>query len=115
MIQIDRNSDLGEGFGPCTMGDDAAMLERVSSANIACGGHASDPETMYQTLKLATARGVVVGAHPGYNDPMGFGRRIIPMTPAEIGRMIAAQAGALIGVAAVAGAQAVSYTHLDVY
>ena len=105
MIQIDLNSDLGEGFGPWSMGDDAAMLDLVSSANIACGGHAGDPETMYQTLKLATARGVIVGAHPGYNDPMGFGRRIIPMTPAEIGRMIAAQVGALIGVAAVAGAQ----------
>ncbi len=105
MIQIDLNSDLGEGFGPWTMGDDAAMLELVSSANIACGGHASDPETMYQTLKLATARGVVVGAHPGYNDPIGFGRRIIPMTPAEVGRMIAAQVGALMGVAALAAAQ----------
>jgi UPF0271 protein len=105
MIQIDLNSDLGEGFGPWSMGDDAAMLNIVTSANIACGGHASDPETMYQTLKLATARGVIVGAHPGYNDPMGFGRRVIPMEPAEIGRMVAAQIGALQGVAALAGAR----------
>lgn len=105
MIQIDLNSDLGEGFGPWSMGDDAAMLSVVSSANIACGGHASDPETMFQTLKLATARGVIIGAHPGYNDPMGFGRRVIPMAPAEIGRMIAAQIGALQGVAALAGAR----------
>lgn len=103
MIQIDLNSDLGEGFGPWSMGDDAAMLSVVTSANIACGGHASDPETMYQTLELAAARGVIVGAHPGYNDPMGFGRRIIPMAPAEVGRMIAAQIGALQGVAALAG------------
>ena len=105
MIQIDLNSDLGEGFGPWAMGDDPAMLSVVTSANIACGGHASDPETMYQTLKLATERGVIVGAHPGYNDPMGFGRRVIPMAPAEVGRMIAAQIGALQGVAALAGAR----------
>ncbi len=105
MIQIDLNSDLGEGLGPWTMGNDAAMLDVVTSANIACGGHASDPETMYQTLQLAVARGVIIGAHPGYNDPMGFGRRIIPMTPAEIGRMVAAQIGALTGVAKLAGAQ----------
>ena len=105
MIQIDLNSDLGEGFGPWTMGSDAAMLDVVTSANIACGGHASDPETMFQTLQLASARGVIIGAHPGYNDPMGFGRRIIPMAPAEIGRMIAAQIGALAGVAALAGAR----------
>ncbi len=105
MIQIDLNSDLGEGFGAWSMGDDDAMLNIVTSANIACGGHASDPETMYQTLKLATARGVIVGAHPGYNDPMGFGRRVIPMAPVEIGRMVAAQIGALQGVAALAGAR----------
>lgn len=104
MIQsIDLNSDLGEGFGPWSMGDDATMLGLVNSANIACGGHASDPETMFETLRLATARGVIVGAHPGYNDRIGFGRRVIPMTPAEIGRMIAAQIGSLQALAALAG------------
>lgn len=82
------------------MGDDAVMLTLVNSANIACGGHASDPETMYRTLSLAARTGVTVGAHPGYADREGFGRRVIPMTPAEIGRMVAAQVGALIGVAA---------------
>lgn len=102
-MQIDLNADLGEGFGPWSMGDDAAMLDVVSSANVACGGHASDPETMFATLRLAKDRGVVVGAHPGYADPLGFGRRIIPMTPAEIERMVAAQIGALMGVAALAG------------
>lgn len=102
-MQIDLNSDLGESFGPWTMGDDAAMLDVVTSANIACGGHASDPETMFATLSAAAARGVVIGAHPGYADPMGFGRRIIPMTPPEIARMVAAQIGALAGVAALAG------------
>ncbi len=96
---IDLNSDLGEGFGPWSMGDDATMLSLVNSANIACGGHASDPETMFTTLTLAAKHGVKVGAHPGYQDREGFGRRIIPMSPDEIGRMVAAQIGALIGVA----------------
>ena len=102
-MRIDLNSDLGEGYGPWAMGDDAAMLGLVTSANIACGGHASDPETMYQTLRLAAQNGVIVGAHPGYNDPLGFGRRVIPMAPAEVGRMIAAQIGSLRGVASLAG------------
>ena len=102
-MRIDLNSDLGEGFGPWAMGNDGKMLSIVTSANIACGGHASDPETMFRTLTLARDNGVNVGAHPGYNDPIGFGRRIIPMSPAEIGRMCAAQIGALIGMAAQVG------------
>lgn len=101
-MRIDLNSDLGEGFGPWRMGDDAAMLRVVTSANVACGGHASDPETMYDTLCLARENGVIVGAHPGFNDREGFGRRVIPMAADEIGRMCAAQIGALIGVAAQA-------------
>jgi 5-oxoprolinase (ATP-hydrolysing) subunit A len=105
MITIDLNSDLGESFGPWTMGDDAAMLGLVTSANVACGGHASDPETMFATLSEAKARGVTIGAHPGYSDREGFGRRVIPMTEAEIERLIAAQIGALMGVAALVGAQ----------
>lgn len=100
---IDLNADLGEGYGPWAMGDDAGMLSLVSSANIACGGHAGDPETMYRTLICARENGVSVGAHPGYADRAGFGRRVIPMPPDEIGRMCAAQIGALMGVAAVAG------------
>ena len=102
-MRIDLNSDLGEGYGPWAMGDDAAMLGLVTSANIACGGHASDPETMFHTLRLAAQNGVTVGAHPGYNDPLGFGRRMIPMAAAEVGRMVAAQIGSLQGVAALAG------------
>lgn len=102
-MRIDLNADLGEGFGPWTLGDDAAMLGLVTSANVACGGHAGDPETMFRTLVLARERGVTVGAHPGYADPQGFGRRVIPMAPDEIGRMVAAQVGALQGVAALAG------------
>ncbi len=98
---IDLNADLGEAYGPWAMGDDDAMLSLVSSANVACGGHAGDPETMFRTLSTAAQRGVVVGAHPGYADREGFGRRIIPMTPGEIGRMVAAQIGALQAVAAL--------------
>ncbi|UWQ09947.1 LamB/YcsF family protein [Aliiroseovarius crassostreae] len=100
-MKIDLNSDLGEGFGPWPMGDDATMLSIVTSANIACGGHASDPDTMFKTLALAAKHGVTVGAHPGYNDREGFGRRVIPMTPEEIAHMVAAQIGALFGVAAL--------------
>lgn len=103
MARIDLNSDLGEGFGPWVMGDDDAMLSLVTSANVAAGGHASDPDTMFATLSLAAARGVVVGAHPGYADREGFGRRVIPMRPDEIGRMVAAQTGALSALAALAG------------
>ncbi len=98
---IDLNADLGESYGPWPMGNDAAMLGIVTSANVACGGHASDPETMVQTLRLAKENGVVVGAHPGYNDKEGFGRRIIPMKPVEIGHMVAAQIGALQALAAL--------------
>lgn len=99
MRTIDLNSDLGEGFGPWTMGDDAAMLTVVSSANVACGGHAGDPETMYATCRTAAEHGVVIGAHPSYVDREGFGRRLIPMRPAEIGRMVVAQVGALVAIA----------------
>ncbi|MGV8952439.1 MAG: LamB/YcsF family protein [Cypionkella sp.] len=102
-MQIDLNSDLGEGFGDWRMGDDAAILGVVTSANVACGGHASDPDTMVETLTLARQNGVRVGAHPGYADPLGFGRRVIPMTPLQIERMVAVQIGALMGAAALAG------------
>lgn len=100
---IDLNADLGEGYGPWRMGEDAAMLDIVTSANVACGGHAGDPETMFATLRLAADRGVSVGAHPGYADRQGFGRRIIPMAPQEITRLIAAQVGALQAIARLAG------------
>ncbi|WP_147707072.1 LamB/YcsF family protein [Microvirga massiliensis] len=102
MDSIDLNSDLGESYGPWRMGDDAAMLALVTSANVACGGHASDPETMFETLTAARAQGVVVGAHPGYPDREGFGRRQLPYSAAECERFVAAQIGALCGVAALA-------------
>lgn len=100
---IDLNSDLGEAYGVWPMGEDAAMLGIVTSANIACGGHAGDAETMFTTLCCARTNGVTVGAHPGYADRPGFGRRIIPMSVAEIERMVATQIGALMGAAALAG------------
>jgi len=104
-MRIDLNADLGESFGPWTMGDDEAMLDVVTSASIACGGHAGDPEVMFATVQNAVRRGVTVGAHPGYADRLGFGRRAIPMTAPEIGRLVAAQVGALHGVARLAGAE----------
>lgn len=102
MRSIDINADLGEGYGPWSMGDDSAMLDIVTSANLACGGHASDPETMYRTLCLARERGICVGAHPSYPDKAGFGRRRLPYLPAEIERFVAAQTGALIAIGALA-------------
>lgn len=99
--RIDVNADLGEGSGPWRMGDDEVMLSLVTSANIACGGHAGDPETMFRTLSTAARSGVIVGAHPGYADREGFGRRIIPMSLDEIGHMVAAQIGALRAIAAL--------------
>lgn len=103
MQSIDLNSDLGESYGPWTMGADAEMLRLVSSANIACGGHASDPETMYRTLLMARDCGVAVGAHPGYPDVLGFGRRKLPYTPEEAQRFCTAQIGSLVAMAALAG------------
>jgi len=101
---IDLNSDLGESFGPWSMGDDDAMLSIVSSANIACGGHASDPETMFKTLSLAKEKNVSIGAHPGFADKEAFGRRLLPMSASEVERLVASQVGALIGVATLADA-----------
>ena len=100
---MDLNSDLGEGFGAYTCGDDAAILDIVTSANVACGLHAGDPEIMATTFALAKARGVAVGAHPGFPDLWGFGRRRIPFTPGEIERLVAYQVGAAQALAAYAG------------
>ena len=104
-MRIDLNADLGEGYGPWVMGEDALMLDCVTSANIACGGHAGDPETMFRTLRLAAERGVRVGAHPGFADREGFGRRVIPMLVGEVARMVAAQVGALMALARLAGTE----------
>ena len=100
---VDLNVDCGEGYGRWPLGDEAALMRSVTSANVACGGHAGDPDTIHATLTLARENGVSVGAHPGYSDPLGFGRRIIPMSESEIERMVAHQTGALMGSAALAG------------
>lgn len=103
MTTIDLNSDLAEGFGSYRCGDDDAMLAVITSANVACGFHAGDPEIMAQTFKLAKERGVAVGAHPGFPDLWGFGRRHVPFTTGEIERLVAYQIGAAQAVAAYAG------------
>ena len=103
-MQIDLNADLGEGFGPWTIGDDAAMLDIVTTANIACGFHAGDPETMKRTIGLARERRVAVGAHPGYRDLIGFGRRAqIGVTAHEIETLVAYQVGAFQAMASLTG------------
>jgi len=103
MAVVDLNSDLGEGFGTYACGDDAAMLGIVSSANVACGFHAGDPDVMAETFRLARQKGVAVGAHPGYADLQGFGRRPIPMSVAGIERIVAYQIGAAQAMATLAG------------
>lgn len=108
-MRIDVNCDCGESFGSWTIGADEALLNYVTSANIACGAHAGDPDVMRQTVRLARARGVFVGAHPGYPDLAGFGRRVIPMTPEQIANSVLGQIGAL---AAIARAEGVVLTHV---
>ncbi|MBS1182710.1 MAG: Lactam utilization protein LamB [Proteobacteria bacterium] len=100
---VDLNADLGEGFGAYRIGDDAALLEVVTSANVACGLHAGDPEIMAETFRLAKAGGVAVGAHPGFPDLWGFGRRVLPYSAGEIERLIAYQIGAAAALSALAG------------
>ncbi|MBH0781235.1 LamB/YcsF family protein [Nocardia bovistercoris] len=102
-MPLDLNSDLGEGFGAWTMGDDAAMLDIVTSANIACGFHAGDPSIMRRTCEVAVAKGVRIGAHIGYRDQAGFGRRAIAMDPADLRDEILYQIGGLDTFARIAG------------
>jgi len=103
MAAIDLNSDLGEGFGDYRLGDDEAMLGIVSSVNVACGFHAGDPEIMASTFAAAKRKGVAVGAHPGFADLQGFGRRLIPYSTGEIERLVAYQIGAAMAMASLAG------------
>jgi UPF0271 protein len=100
---IDLNCDMGESFGPWKMGNDVAILDHVTSANIACGFHAGDPLTMQGVVKAALEKGVKVGAHPGFQDLVGFGRRTVQVTPAEAYALIVYQVGALAGFAAASG------------
>jgi UPF0271 protein len=109
-MEIDLNADLGEGFGPWTMGDDAALLDVLSSANIACGFHAGDPLIMQRTIRLAAERGVDIGAHVGFPDRQGFGRRVMHIDTAELAAMVVYQLGALSGLARAAGCR---MTHMS--
>ncbi|ALD92988.1 LamB/YcsF family protein [Cupriavidus gilardii CR3] len=102
-MQIDLNSDLGESFGAWRMGSDAAMLDIVSSANVACGFHAGDPAGILRTLKAAAARGVAVGAHVSYPDLQGFGRRNMDVASEDLIADVIYQISALAGMAATVG------------
>ncbi|MEJ7138464.1 LamB/YcsF family protein [Amphibiibacter pelophylacis] len=102
-MQMDLNSDLGESFGAWRMGDDEAMLDIVTSANVACGFHAGDPAGILTTLKAAQARGVAVGAHVAYPDLPGFGRRNLDMDSRDLVASVIYQIGAIQGLAAAAG------------
>jgi len=94
-MRIDFNADVGESFGSYTIGDDEQLFRHITSANIACGFHAGDFNIMQATVKQAKKHGVAVGAHPGYPDLQGFGRRDLNMTPSEIYNMVVYQVGAL--------------------
>ncbi|WP_248763379.1 LamB/YcsF family protein [Pseudarthrobacter sp. SSS035] len=105
MATIDLNSDVGESFGRWSLGDDLAMFGSVSSANVACGFHAGDPSVIRRTCREAAAAGVVIGAHVGYRDLAGFGRRFMDISPAELADDVVYQIGALQALAAVEGTQ----------
>ena len=100
---VDLNADLGESYGRWTLGDDAALLELVTSANVACGFHAGDPLTLRRTCEAAVRAGVVIGAQVGYPDLAGFGRRFLDMAPDDLTAAVLYQLGALDGLARVAG------------
>ncbi len=102
---VNINSDLGESFGPWVMGNDVEVLKIVKSANVACGFHASDPTVMVDTVKLCQQNGVSIGAHPGFADLQGFGRRVINLSVKELEANIAYQLGALQGIASLFGAK----------
>lgn len=106
---IDINADAGEGFGRWTLGDDAALFKFVTTTNIACGYHAGDPVTMRVAVTQARDAGVAVGAHPGYPDLLGFGRRALPATDSDVVDYIIYQVGAL---QAMAASESVALTHV---
>jgi 5-oxoprolinase (ATP-hydrolysing) subunit A len=109
-MDIDLNADLAEGFGRWRMGDDAALLGVLSSANLACGFHAGDPLIMQRTVELAMARGVDIGAHVGFPDRQGFGRRVMQIDITELAAIVTYQLGALEGICRARGAR---MTHMS--
>ncbi|MBA2380555.1 MAG: LamB/YcsF family protein, partial [Chloroflexi bacterium] len=102
--RIDLNADVGESFGPWPIGADDELVPLVSSVNIACGAHAGDPATMVRTASLAARHGVAIGAHPGYPDLAGFGRRDLDMSAADLRASLVVQIGAIQAAARLAGA-----------
>jgi UPF0271 protein len=111
-MKIDINCDMGESFGPWTMGADEQVMPNITSANVACGAHAGDPRVMRRTVRAARAHGVSVGAHPGFADLQGFGRREMQADPAEVEDSLIAQIGAL---AAIARAEGVALRHVKAH
>src|SRR5579872_1222543 len=107
--QVNLNADMGECFGAFKIGNDDALLDIIKSASIACGAHAGDPNTMHRVVTQAKQKGVSIGAHPGFNDLWGFGRRRIDMNNRDLEYLVAYQIGALQGMAAYAG---MKVTHL---
>ena len=102
-MRIDLNADVGESFGPYTIGHDAGLMASITSANIAAGFHGGDPSVLRETIRLAVARGIAIGAHPGFPDLAGFGRRELRVTPREAEDFILYQIAAVAGVAAAEG------------
>ena len=102
-MRVDLNADVGESVGPWPMGDDERLIPLVTSVNVACGAHAGDPLTIDRTVRPAAAHGVAVGAHPGYPDLVGFGRRDLDMAPDELEASIVYQIGAVAAFARAAG------------
>lgn len=104
-MEVDLNADMGESFGPWIMGDDESLLKIVSSANIACGAHAGDPDVMAKTMRLAKENGVGIGAHPGFADLAGFGRNRMQVPLPSLQNSIRCQIGASLGMARAVGAE----------
>src|SRR3982751_149456 len=102
-MRVDINSDLGESFGAYSIGHDAGLMSAITSANVAAGFHAGDPSVLRATIRLAKANGVAVGAHPGFPDLVGFGRRDLRVTPQETEALVLYQVAAVAGVAAAEG------------
>lgn len=104
-LTVDLNADMGESFGPWVMGQDAALLEVITSANIACGFHAGDPDVMADTIALAHKNGVGIGSHPGFPDLQGFGRRNMKLPAKSLRNLVQYQLGASLAVAKAQGAE----------
>jgi UPF0271 protein len=102
-MRIDINADVGESFGAYALGDDEVLMNAITSASVAAGFHAGDPSVLRRTIRLAKSRGVAVGAHPGFPDLVGFGRRALHVTPAEAEDFVLYQIAAVAGVAAAEG------------